>query len=179
MLAVVLLKAYTSSVGQREYVFSVGMWCSSSKLQSLPIPHPPKTLLLLSRRMSLTILAYRDPRIPERRYCPLRGRDYPPRPQPPPTMLSHLLSPRLSPPKGRGQVCSIREASVSSCQVSTNQSQHHLTHCLVKSPFPFPNVKLFFVFRTSICRGTCAEETRHQFYHPYPGPGPKRRWFHH
>ena len=180
MFAVVLLKAYTSSVEHRESGFSAAIWCSSLKFQLLPTRHPLKKPLLLSRRMSSTTLVYRDPRIPERPYCPLRGHDFPLRPQPPQTMLSDLLSPRLFPPEGRrGQVCSIREASVNSCLVSTNQSQHHLTHFPVKSLSPFLSLMLSSVYRTSIRRGTCAEETRHRLLRLYPGPGLKRRWFRH
>lgn len=180
MLAVVLLKAFTSPVEQREYaLLSAVFRCLTLMFQLLLTRHPPKKFLLLPRRTSLTTLAYLDPRIPERPYCPLRGHGFPPRPQPPPTMLSDLHSLHLIPPGGHGQVYLILEVSVNSCQVFTNRSQHHLTPYLVKSLFPFLNVRLFFVYRISIRRSTCAGETRHRMYHPYPNPGPKRRWFRH
>lgn len=179
MLAVVLLKAYTSSVEQSEHVYSAVIRCSSPELQLLLTRHLPKTPLLF-RRTSTTILTYRDPRIPEQPYCLLRGHDFLLRLQRPPAMLLHLLFLHLAPPEGgHGQVCSIREVSVNSCQVSTIRFRHHLTHCQAKSLFPFLSAKLSSAYQTLICRGTCAEETRHRLYHPYPSPGLKRRWLRH
>lgn len=180
MLAVVLLKAYTSPAEQRKYIrLSATIRYSTLDFQLLLTRHPPKNVHLLSRSMSLTTLAYRDPRIPDRPYCLLRGHDFPPRPQPPLTTLSDLHSLHLIPHEVHGQVYLIPEASVSSCQVSRNQSRHHSIPYLVKSQSPFLSMKLFFAYRTSIRRGTCAGETRCRLYHLYQSPGPKRRWFHH
>jgi len=179
MLAVILLKAHASSVEQSEYVFSAVIRCSFFEFQLLLlIRHPPKTLLL-SRRTSTTILTYRDPRILEQPYCLLRGHAFLLRLQRPPAMSLDLLFLLPVPPEGRGQVCSIQEVSVNSCQVSTIQFRHHLTHCLAKSLFPFLSARLFSAYQILICRGTCAEETRHRLYHRYPSPGLKRRWLHH